>query len=108
MSTTADQRWCVYHPAAPASICERCGSFVCAQCLAQPELCVHCAAKLKPSRLAVACAALGFVSFCGFAPGVVAIILSGVELSRIAQGRAPKQGSDYARAGMVPGSGARW
>lgn len=95
---------CLTHPGAAAAICARCGTFVCSGCLTRSQLCAGCVARLRPSTLAIASAIVGGLSFCGFFPGIIAIILATIELGRISRGVSAEQGADWARGGRALGA----
>ncbi len=95
---------CFNHTQETGEACVRCGTFFCPACMQRPGLCFQCHARQKPSALAVASAVIGGLSFCGFFPGVLAIALASVELHRIAKGKSPEQGADWARAGRTLGA----
>ena len=97
---------CATHPEHPAlHICTRCGSFVCIDCLvtrdSQP-FCFRCVPRTlrDASWLAISSAILGFFSL-GCGPlGLIAILLGGIDLIRVAVGRAPRDGAKLDAAGI--------
>lgn len=101
---------CAEHPGvASAGECNRCGRFCCAACLQPESLCAACfiRSETAPSsgmaRLAFALGILGTVTVL---PGVAALILGGVELRRIAEGRSPPSGLMLARGARLLGATA--
>jgi hypothetical protein len=102
---------CPTHPAASAvAICSRCGRFVCGDCLeltGETPLCLECherASGAVASRRATASMVLALMGLCcGFAPGVVGLVLARRELQAIERGEAPLAGLSRARAGFILG-----
>ncbi len=99
---------CAQHPDRPAlCICDRCGTFCCAACIAGTGPCRSCRSRedtTPPSALAVASAVIGLSALvCGFVPGALAIALAQLELHRIATGRAPESGRGWAQGGRALG-----
>lgn len=102
---------CAVHPAVPAvEVCERCGAFVCGDCLELHEghpFCASCFQRLgttSASKQAVAALIFSIVGLnCGFLPGVVGLILAYRERAAIERGQAPIQGSSVTKAALIIG-----
>jgi hypothetical protein len=94
---------CATHPESPADgTCSRCGTFLCERCRkwqAQRMLCLRChkvALGEKPSKRAMTALAFATLGFCGFLPGLVAIVLGHQEVAAIRRGEAPGSGEGLA------------
>ncbi|RKG75446.1 DUF4190 domain-containing protein [Corallococcus terminator] len=94
---------CPRHPETLAEgTCTRCGTFTCVLCregLGARGLCPACqdlSRTEKPSGRAVLSLVFATVGFCGFAPGVVGLVLGQQELNAIEAGTAPASGRDPA------------
>jgi hypothetical protein len=99
---------CATHATAPAvEICDRCGAFVCTECLKLTEgksLCRKCAARTWFGQgagfLAFASGVTGFLGIACAPLGAVAVALAGIELGLIQAGRSPKAGRTLALCGL--------
>jgi hypothetical protein len=94
---------CPTHPERPADdICSRCGTFLCERCRKWQVgrmLCLRChtvALGEKPSSRATLALVFATVGFCGFLPGVVALVLGYQELAAIHRGESPGSGEGWA------------
>lgn len=94
---------CATHPESPADgTCSRCGTFLCERCRRWQVgrmLCLRChqvAVGEKPSKRATLALAFATLGFCGFLPGVVAIVLGHQELASIRRGESPGSGEGLA------------
>lgn len=102
---------CSRHVEAPAvDVCQRCGTFVCGDCLELREgepFCPDCFMRAKTggaSGRAIAALVLGIIGLnCAFLPGVVGLVLSQQELAAIERGEAPQTGRSLARGARVLG-----
>lgn len=111
MVAPASSARCARHPEAPAvDTCQRCGAFVCGDCLELREgrgYCPDCFIRSQSgpaSKRAIAAIVLGIVGLnCGFLPGVIGLLLSYRELAAIDAGEAPDTGRSLARGGRVLG-----
>jgi hypothetical protein len=110
--TVASGARCPTHPdAAAVEVCQRCGAFVCAQCLelkGAQVFCPACAARQgaagKASARAMASMVLGVCGLqCGFVWGLIALPLAYAELRAIESGEAPAAGKGLATAGKILG-----
>src|SRR4051812_23741772 len=96
MAVAASAR-CATHSEVPAvEVCQRCGAFVCGECLELVEgapFCTSCFARSSggsASRRAVASLVLSIVGLnCAFLPGIVGLVLASRELSAIERNEAP-------------------
>ncbi len=94
---------CPSHPDRPADgTCSRCGTFLCEKCRKWQVgrmLCLRChtvALGEKPSQRATLALIFATVGFCGFLPGVVALVLGYQELAAIKRGESPASGHGWA------------
>ncbi len=102
---------CAKHPDRQAvENCERCGAFVCAECLElTPEgnRCNNCyerVTKEKPSTRAISALVFAIVGLnCCLLPGVIGLVLGTAELAAIERGEAPAAGRNLARGGQIVG-----
>ena len=102
---------CARHPDVQAvENCERCGAFVCADCLQltpDGNRCVNCYERVtleKPSSRAVMALVFAVVGInCCLLPGVVGLVLGTAELAAIERGEAPAAGKNLARGGQIIG-----
>ncbi len=103
---------CALHPATAAvDICQRCGGFVCGECLelqGSDVFCQNCFQRSggggKASGRAVASLVLGILGIqCGLLPGVVALFLAQQELAAIDRGESPAAGKGLAKGGLILG-----
>ena len=102
---------CALHPDLQAvENCERCGAFVCANCLElTPEgnrcqSCYQRVTKEKPSSRAVMALVFAVVGInCCLLPGVIGLVLGTAELAAIERGEAPAAGKNLARGGQIVG-----
>lgn len=99
MSESTPEAHCPRHPEAVAdAVCERCGSFMCPECTVTrsgARYCPDCArrtAGLRGSWLAVSAGILGFMSLACAPLGLIAIVLAGIDLIRMATSE--KRGRD--------------
>jgi hypothetical protein len=94
---------CPIHPERPADgTCTRCGTFVCERCRKWQVgrmLCLRChtvALGEKPSQRATLALLFATVGFCGFVPGLVALVLGHQELAAIRRGESSASGEGWA------------
>ena len=102
---------CARHPDLQAvENCERCGAFVCADCLQltpDGNRCVNCYERVtleKPSSRAVMALVFAVVGInCCLLPGIIGLVLGTAELAAIERGEAPAAGKNLARGGQIIG-----
>src|SRR5579871_6794603 len=103
---------CANHPAVAAvEICQRCGNFVCGDCLEIQEgqaLCPPCFERKKEagpaSARATVSVVLGALGInCGLVWGIPGLILAHQELAAIERGDSPPGGKYLAKAGKILG-----
>ncbi len=103
---------CALHAQTGAvDICQRCGSFVCGECLelqGSDVFCTSCFARAggggKASSRAVAALVLGILGIqCGLIPGIVGLVLATQELAAIEAGQSPAAGKGMATGGKILG-----
>lgn len=92
---------CAPHGEASVGSCTRCGAFICERCrrwMSEKPFCAECLKRLgdRPSREAVWALGLATLGLLLWVPALVAFPLAQRELERIAQGRAPEAGRDFA------------
>ena len=102
---------CARHPDLQAvENCERCGAFVCADCLQltpDGNRCVNCYERVtleKPSSRAGMALVFAVVGInCCLLPGIIGLVLGTAELAAIERGEAPAAGKNLARGGQIIG-----
>ncbi|MBN9686993.1 DUF4190 domain-containing protein [Corallococcus sp. NCSPR001] len=90
---------CPRHPETLAEgTCTRCGTFICAGCRKRGlcPACLELSRREKPSARAVLALVFATVGFCGFAPGIIGLVLGQKELNAIEAGQAPVSGHEPA------------
>ena len=102
---------CATHPTVAAvDACERCGSYVCGECLEFTNDAVRCKDcfardRQKPSNRAIWALVLSVVGIqCGLLPGIAGLILGTQELAAIERGEAPTSGKSLARGAQIIGA----
>lgn len=102
---------CALHPDHQAvENCERCGAFVCSECVeltpegVRCQRCYERVTKEKPSTRAVMALVFAIVGInCCLVPGIVGLVLGTAELEAIERGEAPAAGRNLARGGQIVG-----
>ncbi|MFL5318708.1 MAG: DUF4190 domain-containing protein [Myxococcaceae bacterium] len=110
MAVAATAR-CAVHPDAPAvELCQRCGNFVCGDCLELVEGVPYCTSCFKrsvsgsASKQAVAALVFSIIGLnCGFLPGIAGLVLGMRELRAIELNQSPAAGKSVAKAARTIG-----